>query len=127
MAEDNDEMRAMLSTLLARLDADVDLVADGASAVRAVERAHEQHAPYDAIVLDAAMPVLDGYAAALEIRKNEQLYERRHSPLAFISAYAEELERTGIAARLGAQVWRKPDDLPALPALIHQLVQAGAR
>jgi two-component system chemotaxis response regulator CheY len=52
---------------------------DGVEALRAFEKALEIHDPYDVILLDIGIPLLDGYEVIEQIRKIES--ERRINPV----------------------------------------------
>ena len=64
LAEDNPANQRLAALILTRLGCRVDLAADGKEAVTAVQKL-----PFDLIVMDCQMPVLDGLAATAEIRK----------------------------------------------------------
>jgi signal transduction histidine kinase/ActR/RegA family two-component response regulator len=64
LAEDNAVNRTVAIRLLQRMGHRVDAAFDGAQAVAAVQRDR-----YDLILMDCQMPVMDGYAAAQEIRR----------------------------------------------------------
>jgi DNA-binding NarL/FixJ family response regulator len=65
LADDNVDVRRMLATLLAR-DGRFEVVADVGDGAAAIEAARE-HQP-DLVVLDVAMPILDGLAALPGVR-----------------------------------------------------------
>jgi len=62
-AEDNPYGRVVMNTILTELGHRADFVADGEAAVKAVSRGG-----YDVLLLDVALPVLDGLQAARQIR-----------------------------------------------------------
>ena len=64
LAEDHPVNQRVATAMLENLGFAVDVVADGAGAVRAAIRT-----PYRAILMDCQIPVLDGYQATAEIRR----------------------------------------------------------
>lgn len=67
LAEDNVTNQKLLLRQLQVLGYAADVVSDGAAAVKAVMRS-----PYDLILMDCQMPILDGFEATLAIRDWEQ-------------------------------------------------------
>ncbi|MBI5240105.1 MAG: Flp pilus assembly complex ATPase component TadA [Elusimicrobia bacterium] len=67
VAEDTPAISTLIEACLGRAGHQVDLAADGRSAV---ERFTAQ--AYDLVILDMRMPVMDGYAAAAEMRRHEK-------------------------------------------------------
>ena len=67
LADDIRAMRHIYSSALTTAGAAVTVVEDGVAAVEAYDQA-ESEWPFDAVVLDYAMPRLDGSRAAAEIR-----------------------------------------------------------
>ena len=65
VVEDGDHNRKLLRTILRHASVEVHEAADGREGV---DRALAAESPYDAILLDMQMPVLDGYGAAAELR-----------------------------------------------------------
>jgi CheY-like chemotaxis protein len=64
MAEDNAINQRVGKLILQRAGFTIDLVADGHEAVQA----HRSH-PYDVILMDCQMPVMDGFEACRHIRE----------------------------------------------------------
>jgi two-component system sensor histidine kinase EvgS len=72
--------------------------------------------PYDVVPMDVHMPVMDGHAAAREVRCREQ-GTGRHVPLIAITASAT----TEIVAACAESVLGKPLRLDAIRALLRPL------
>jgi PAS domain S-box-containing protein len=66
VADDNPMNQRLAMLVLEKAGFRVDVVANGAEAVEAVTRGR-----YNAVLMDCQMPVMDGYAAAAEIRRLE--------------------------------------------------------
>jgi len=69
VAEDGRDNQRLLTAILRRAGATVAIAEDGARAVDAVRRATRDAQPFDAVVMDMQMPVLDGYAATAHLRR----------------------------------------------------------
>ncbi len=69
VVDDRREMRHLAQHMLEEAGAEVVCAVDGAKALDEVEAARGSGRHFDAIVLDMQMPVLDGYAAARELRR----------------------------------------------------------
>ncbi|WP_369062195.1 ATP-binding protein [Caulobacter sp. 73W] len=111
VAEDNPTNQLVIKTLLSQLGASVTVVADGASAVAAWRRES-----WDLIFMDIQMPIMDGVAAAREIRAQEGSSGRR-TPILAVTANAlrhqvEQYEAAGM------------DGIVAKPLQVAQLVDA---
>jgi signal transduction histidine kinase len=82
-AEDNAVNQLVLRTLLAQAGLDPVVVDNGADALEAWERGE-----WDVILMDIQMPVMDGAAATLEIRRREALLGRHPTPIIALTANA---------------------------------------
>ncbi len=82
-AEDNATNQQVLSAVMGSLGLEVDIVGDGAAAVAAWT-----DGAYDMILMDIQMPVMDGIAAAREIRAQEALTRRPRTPIVALTANA---------------------------------------
>jgi PAS domain S-box-containing protein len=69
VVDDNRENVRILRFLLADIGAEVGVAVDGREGVDAVFDAESRGRPYDVVLMDMSMPVLDGYGAARELRE----------------------------------------------------------
>lgn len=68
---DDSTARFLLQEMIAHLGSN-EVAANGEEGLRAFLRAHAEGAPYDLILLDVMMPIMDGLTALQEIRKQEE-------------------------------------------------------
>ncbi len=121
-AEDNPTNQLVLSTLLGAMGLQPYIVANGQEAVDAWQRE-----PWDLILMDVQMPVLDGRAATRSIRALERIGGLRHTPIIGLTANAMQHQLQEYAACGMDCVVSKPIDIRALMEAIHgRLVAAAA-
>jgi CheY-like chemotaxis protein len=68
LAEDGADNQRLISALLAQVGAEVVLAENGEHAVALVLEAEQSGRPFDAILMDMRMPVMDGYQATTQLR-----------------------------------------------------------
>jgi CheY-like chemotaxis protein len=88
VADDNEANRQLISLRLRRAGAEVEMASDGKEALDKTRESLEQGRPFDAIIMDMQMPVLDGYEAVRELRARG--FTR---PIVAVTAYAMSADR----------------------------------
>ncbi len=110
VADDNQATRAVLARMLRAYGYEVTLVADGAAAV---EAARSQR--FDLVLMDGRMPILDGRAAARQIRAQER---RGRVPIVYMTASAAGSEEQAALAAGMDDILPKPMSLEDLRAVL---------
>ncbi|MFP5326998.1 MAG: response regulator, partial [Acidimicrobiia bacterium] len=114
VVDDNAMNQRLAALILEKAGYMVDVAADGREAVEAAERGR-----YDAILMDCEMPVMDGFAAAAEIRRRE---EGQRTPIVAVTAdVLDGAAERALAAGMDAHV-SKPIDRHELVTTIGRLV-----
>jgi signal transduction histidine kinase/CheY-like chemotaxis protein len=120
-AEDNATNQQVLAAVMESLGIDIDIVADGKLAVEAW-----RGCAYDLILMDIQMPVMDGIAAAREIRAAERDDGRARTPIIALTANAltHQIEEY-MAAGMDGHV-AKPIEIAKLYEAISTVLTAAA-
>ena len=69
LAEEGADNQRLISLLLEKSVAEIVVVENGQQAIDAAQRACEQNEPFDVILMDMQMPVVDGYVATRTLRQ----------------------------------------------------------
>ena len=113
-AEDNEMNQTVLRTLLQQAGLEIELVGDGAQAVAAWEAS-----TWDVILMDVQMPVMDGPAAAREIRRRERVSGRAPTPIVAVTANAMAQQIEAYRASGMSEIVTKPIEVGALLAALQ--------
>ena len=122
VAEDGPDNQALFLHILTRAGAEVTIVEDGRQAVDAYFEAEEGGTPFDLVILDVQMPVLDGHGAARELRDRGAT-----TPIIAVTAHALESDRDACLAAGCSDYETKPIDRRRLVSTIarHLSVRAA--
>lgn len=122
LTEDNELNQEIAVTILEEAGCTVDVASNGAEAVEKVSRSADD--PYDLILMDIQMPVMDGIEAAKTIRAmpNPRL---ANLPIVALTANAfEEDRKRVISAGMNGHL-RKPIDVDKLFNTLHCVLDGG--
>lgn len=86
VAEDNDINALLIGALLHRLGHRAEIAGDGRRAVEAWGAADKTDTPFDLVLMDVQMPILDGLEAARQIRTLEAERARQRVPILALTA-----------------------------------------
>jgi signal transduction histidine kinase/AmiR/NasT family two-component response regulator len=121
VAEDNPVNQLVVKTLLGQVGIDIVAVDNGAQALEAWKN-HE----WDVVLMDVQMPVMDGVAAAREIRMCEAASGRRRTPIVALTANAMSHQVAEyLAAGMDAHV-PKPIEVTKLFEVLQSVIEAGS-
>ena len=68
MADDNEANRRLIGLHLSRAGAEVVTAGNGQEALDRTNEATQEGRPFDAVIMDMQMPVIDGYEAVRQLR-----------------------------------------------------------
>ena len=88
LVEDGPDNQRLIATILRKAGAEVTVAGNGQAGCDLVREATLRGEPYDVVLMDMQMPVLDGYAATAELRRMG--YQR---PVIALTAHAMQGER----------------------------------
>jgi CheY-like chemotaxis protein len=119
VAEDHDEMRALIARAVERAGYDVIVAPNGLALATAVIA---RESPPDLIVCDVRMPWAGGLAVLDALDRRQSL----RVPAIVVTAFPDESLRARIAARPSTQLLEKPFELAALTNAAAALRDARA-
>ena len=112
LAEDDFVTRKFMMNFLAKYG-DCDVTVDGMEAIDAFMMALEEDEPYDLVVLDIMMPVMDGYQALSGIRniEKERGIDKEHGVKIIMATALNDEKNVKMAFDLGCTIYSgKPID-----------------
>ena len=115
IADDSPDNRFLLCSYLRNSGAELITVNDGAAAVDQFVSA-----PFDLVLIDVQMPILDGYAAVTRMREHERRTGRRRTPILMLTAGTLEAEFSNGQAAGASALLMKPIQRSTLLAAIEE-------
>ncbi len=122
LAEDDFTNRMALEGLLARVGCKVVTVHDGA---QALEKMLSQ--PFDCVLMDIQMPVMDGVSAVRKLRNDIQYRAVSQIPVVAMTAFAMKGDRERFLKEGMDNYLAKPIELKDLVKVLNEVFQEGAR
>jgi len=119
LAEDNELNQEIAVTILEEAGCTVDVASDGAEAVDKVRCSADK--PYDLILMDIQMPVMDGIEATKHIRKMDDP-KLAHLPIVAMTADAFEEDRQRVLSAGMDDHLGKPIDTDKLFATLQRIL-----
>lgn len=121
VVEDHPVNRQVMELMLAQIPAHVTCAENGALGVEAFERD-----PYDLVVMDLRMPVMDGFEAMQRIREVEAARKAPRIPIVVASAHTTPYDKHRALEAGADQHVGKPIHMPTLFQAMELALQACA-
>jgi PAS domain S-box-containing protein len=122
LVEDGPDNQRLIATILRKAGAEVTVAGNGQAGCDLVREATLRGEPYDVVLMDMQMPVLDGYAATAELRRSG--YQR---PVIALTAHAMQGERERCLAAGCDDFVCKPISRPALIDTVRRYAKGFVR
>jgi len=104
VVDDTEDIRELMERLLISRGYKVFSTPNGESALTEIARALHADEPYDAVLLDYAMPDMDGLTCALKIRENEAAEENcAHVRIGFVTGHPDLRLNSHLLQNIGAK------------------------
>jgi len=116
VVDDNEINQVVACKFLQKLGCQVEVARNGREAVDSIA-----HATYDGVLMDCEMPVMDGYEATQEIRRQEQT-TTRHLPIIALTGHASSEDAQKCRQAGMDDVVTKPMTLPTLREKLEHLL-----
>ncbi|HEY7885177.1 MAG TPA: ATP-binding protein [Cellvibrionaceae bacterium] len=122
VGEDNAVNRMVIKGMLSKLGIEPAMAENGQEVIDS----YNQHGPYDLILMDCEMPLVDGFAATRQIRQLEQTHNRSASVIVALTAHALQEHREAVFAAGMDHFLCKPITLSSLYNTLDNAGLTGA-
>lgn len=117
VVDDAKDNRVLLQHFLKRTGARIDFAYDGQQAIQRVNASIEESDPYEIVLMDMQMPVLDGYNATKQLRESGY-----NAPIIAITAHALDGDRDHCLNAGCDEYLSKPVNRNALIQMCHDML-----
>ena len=122
IVDDGPDNQRLVSFILKKAGANVEVAANGKLGLEVFAAAEGQGTPFDVVLMDMQMPVMDGYTATRTLREQGQTL-----PIIALTAHTGEEERKACLDAGCTEFMNKPCDRNALIEIVKSLVGEGAQ
>lgn len=123
LVEDHDVNQVLIQAMTRRLGYDSELAADGTEAVERVDQAISKGNPFDLVLMDIQMPLMDGYEATRMIRASGISAEMLPIIAITANAFGDDI-RNCLAAGMQDHI-AKPIDISHLETVLQRWIKPG--
>ncbi|MEH6716720.1 response regulator [Parasphingorhabdus flavimaris] len=118
LVEDHDVNQILVQAMTKRLGYESELAADGIEAVERIDQSIADNNPFDLVLMDIQMPLMDGYEATRMIRASGISGEMLPIIALTANAFGDDI-RNCLAAGMQAHI-AKPIDIANLDSILQQ-------
>lgn len=120
--DDRRDMLLLIRRLLEKAQAEVTTAADGHEGLKQLDRSMRQDHPFEAVLVDMQMPVIDGYETTRQIRRAGYI-----GPIIALTAHAMRGDREKCLEAGCSGYLTKPIDQRSLIATLNQQIHQASR
>ena len=117
--DDDPEIISLLERGMRELPHEAVFATSGIEAAILIFEAYNEGKPFNALIMDCALPRLDGFTLARIVRVAESAGLSKRTKIGYFTAFQQTVEQSTLLQEVGAEAyWTKPEDTGNLPTLI---------